>query len=58
MKLYITPTSPYGRIARIVVREKGLASNVQIIEAQTRRSGSPYYRTLPSGRVPSADRPG
>ena len=56
MKLYITPTSPYGRIARIVVHEKGLTSHVQIIEAQTRRSGSPYYRTLPSGRVPYLDR--
>ncbi len=56
MKLYITPTSPYGRIARIVVHEKGLASAVEIIEAQTRVPGSPYYTVLPSGRVPYLER--
>lgn len=52
MKLYITPGSPYARMARIVVIEKGLASRVEIIVAQTRQAGSPYYRINPSGRVP------
>ena len=52
MKLYITPGSPYGRIARVVVIEKGLESLVEIITAATREAGSPYYRTNPSGRVP------
>ena len=52
MKLYITPGSPYARIARVVVLEKGLASRVEIIAAQTRRPDSPYYRINPSGRVP------
>jgi len=52
MKLYITPGSPYARIARIVVLEKGLGSRVEIIVAQTRLSGSPYYGINPSGRVP------
>ena len=52
MKLYITPTSPYGRVARIVVAEKGLGDRVEIIEAQTRQTDSPYYRINPSGRVP------
>ena len=52
MKLYITPGSPYARIARVVVIEKGLASRVEIIGAQTRRTDSPYYRINPSGRVP------
>jgi glutathione S-transferase len=52
MKLYITPGSPYARIARVVVIEKGLASRVEIIGAQTRRADSPYYRINPSGRVP------
>jgi glutathione S-transferase len=56
MKLYITPTSPYGRIARIVVHEKGLQDRVTIIEAQTRKAGSPYYGVLPSGRVPYLER--
>jgi glutathione S-transferase len=52
MKLYITPGSPYARIARIVVLEKGLENRVEIVVAQTRTTGSPYYRINPSGRVP------
>jgi len=52
MKLYITPGSPYARIARVVVLEKGLENRVEIIGAQTRRADSPYYSINPSGRVP------
>jgi glutathione S-transferase len=52
MKLYITPGSPYARIARVVVIEKGLESRVEIIAAQTRLTDSPYYSINPSGRVP------
>ncbi len=52
MKLYVTYTSPYARLARIVVAQKGLADRVEIIEAKTRTAGSDYYRINPSGRVP------
>src|SRR5215475_9982450 len=52
MKLYVTYTSPYARLARIVVMEKELEDRVEIIEAKTRTSGSPYYQVNPSGRVP------
>ena len=52
MKLYVTPGSPYARMARIVVLEKGLGSRVEILQAQTRRADSPYYAINPSGRVP------
>lgn len=52
MKLYITYTSPYARLARILVLEKGLANRVEIVEAKTRIAGSPHYRINPSGRVP------
>src|SRR5262245_17801696 len=52
MKLYYTPGSPYARMARIVVLEKGLESRVEMIAAQTRRVDSPYYKINPSGRVP------
>jgi glutathione S-transferase len=52
VKLYITPGSPYARMARIVVIEKGLESRVQIIPARTRVADSPYYKINPSGRVP------
>lgn len=52
MKLYITAGSPYARIVRALIIEKGLESRVQIIHAQTREANSPYYRLNPSGRVP------
>jgi len=52
VKLYITPNSPYARMARIVVLEKNLQQRVEIVEAQTRRANSPYYAINPSGRVP------
>jgi glutathione S-transferase len=52
MKLYITPGSPYARIARIIVLEKGLEKRVEIVMPQTRTTDSPYYRINPSGRVP------
>ena len=51
MKLYVTYTSPYARLARIVVIEKGLAGTVSIIEAKTRTANSDYYKVNPSGRV-------
>ena len=52
MKLYVTLTSPYARLARIVLVEKGLADRVEIVEAKTRTPDSPFYRINPSGRVP------
>ena len=52
MKLFVTMTSPYGRLARIVVLEKRLDGKVELVEAQTRIPGSPYYALNPSGRVP------
>jgi glutathione S-transferase len=52
MKLFITPGSPYARMARIVVLEKALEQRVEVIAAQTRMENSPYYAINPSGRVP------
>src|SRR5271166_71240 len=52
MKLYVTYGSPYARLARIVVVEKGLEKRVEIVEAKTRTPDSPYYQINPSGRVP------
>jgi glutathione S-transferase len=52
MKLYVTPTSPYARIVRIVILEKGLEGHIEIIRAQTRKTDSPYYSINASGRVP------
>lgn len=52
MKLYITPGSPYARMARIVILETGLQDRVETIVAKTRTPDSPYYAINPSGRVP------
>jgi len=52
MQLYVTLTSPYARLARILVIEKALTQRVAIIEAKTRTVASPYYAINPSGRVP------
>ena len=52
MKLYVTATSPYARVARTVVIAKGLADQVDVISALTRQVDSPYYAINPSGRVP------
>src|SRR4051812_44597983 len=52
LKLYITPGSPYARMARIAVLEKGLEREVEFVQAKTRTAGSPYYSINPSGRVP------
>src|SRR5258708_10977410 len=52
MKLYVTYGSPYARLARMVVVEKGLEGRVAILEAKTRTAGSPYYQINPSVPVP------
>jgi len=52
MKLYSTKTSPYGRLARIIVLEKGLAERVENVWTETRKPGLPLYEFNPSGRVP------
>jgi glutathione S-transferase len=39
-------------MARIMVLEKSLGNRVEVITAQTRTTGSPYYKINPSGRVP------
>lgn len=52
MKLYITAGSPYARIVRMLIIEKGLPDRVEIVHAQTRLADSPYYALNPSGRVP------
>lgn len=52
MKLYHTATSPYARIVRIVILEKGLGDRVEVIAAKTRVAGSDFYKINPSGRVP------
>jgi glutathione S-transferase len=53
MKLYVTLTSPYARLARAVIIEKGLQDRAEVIPIQTRTPDSPLYAINPSGRVPT-----
>ena len=52
MKLYVTLRSPYARLEQILVLEEGLENRVEIIQAQTRTSGSPYYQINPLAACP------
>lgn len=56
MKLHITLTSPYARIARAAVIEHGIDDRIEVVSARTREPGSPYYEISPSGRVPFLER--
>ena len=53
MQLYVTLTSPYARMARVMILEKGLTDRVTVTPVKTRTPDSPYYAINPSGRVPS-----
>lgn len=53
MKLYVTLTSPYARLARAFVIEKALQDRVAVTPIQTRTPDSPLYAINPSGRVPT-----
>lgn len=52
MKLYITETSPYARMVRVMIIEKELQARVEIIVTKTRMANNPYHAINPSGRVP------
>ena len=52
MKLLGTKTSPYARLTRIVLLEKGLENQVELIWTKTRNPDDPILAVHPSGRVP------
>lgn len=52
MLLYVNAASPYARMVRMFILERGLAQRVEVVMAKTRVADSPYYRVNPSGRVP------
>ena len=51
MKLYVTPTSPYARLAMIVRLEKGL-DGIELVWTRTRVPDDPMLAFNPSGRIP------
>ncbi len=52
MILHTNYTSPYGRLARMVLIEKGLEDRIPVEVPVTRTPDTPYYDINPSGRVP------
>ena len=53
MKVLTTPTSPYGRIVRALIIEKGFESRVEVVQTVTRTPDTPVLDVNPSGRVPT-----
>ncbi len=53
MKVLTTLTSPYGRIVRAFIIEKGFEDRVEIIPTVTRTPDTPVLDVNPSGRVPT-----
>ena len=51
MRLYVTPTSPYARLAMIVRLEKGL-DEIELVWTRTRVPDDPMLAFNPSGRIP------
>ena len=51
MKLYVTPTSPYARLAMIARLEKGL-DGIELVWTRTRVPDDPMLAFNPSGRIP------
>ena len=51
MRLYVTPTSPYARLAMIARLEKGL-DEIELVWTRTRVPDDPMLVFNPSGRIP------
>lgn len=53
MKLFYSPTSPFARACRVIVRDAGLMPQISEEIAQTRTVGTPYFDISPIGRIPA-----
>ena len=53
MKVYVTLTSPYARMARVLVIEKGIEEKVTVVPIATRTLDTPLLAINPAGRVPT-----
>lgn len=52
MKLYVTPTSPYARLAMIAMHDKGLGEQIELVWTRTRQTDDSLLPVNPSGRLP------
>ena len=58
MKLYLTTTSPYGWVVRIILAETGLSPRVQVCVVPTRVPDSPINTLNPTGKIPTLETEG
>lgn len=52
MKLYANPTSPFVRVVRMALHEKGLADAVQVVMVDAWGDAPEFLDANPAGRVP------
>jgi len=55
MKLYYSPNSPYARKVRVLLLERGLMEQVELVEVSTSDLESPLITVNPLGKVPAMD---
>jgi glutathione S-transferase len=49
----VTPASPYVRVVRMAIEERGLAERVEVLAVPTRVPDSPVNALVPTGKVPT-----
>lgn len=55
MKLYYSPNSPYARKARVLLIERGLDDQVELVEVNTADLDGPLPKLNPLAKVPTLD---
>lgn len=53
MKLYVSPTSPYARKARVLLREKGLQDRVEEVFVNPHQDPAELLARNPLGKIPA-----
>lgn len=53
MKLYANPTSPFVRVTRMAIHEKGLADAVEVVIVDAWADAPDFLAANPAGRVPA-----
>lgn len=55
MKLYYSPNSPYARKVRVLIHERGLVDQVELVEVNTADLQGPLSKANPLAKVPTLD---
>jgi len=55
MKLYYSPNSPYARKVRVLIIERAMSDQVELVEVTTTDPNGPIVKINPLGKVPAFD---